>query len=64
MMSYEIHGEGEPVVLVPGSGGSGRMAAFFKGDRQIMQGENGLTDEDLRAWRAAATTRGRRTTKK
>ncbi|MGW5816324.1 BREX-2 system adenine-specific DNA-methyltransferase PglX [Streptomyces noursei] len=38
-------------------------AAFFRGDRQMMQGENGLTDDDLRAWRPAAATRGRRTTK-
>ncbi|MFD3775417.1 BREX-2 system adenine-specific DNA-methyltransferase PglX [Streptomyces sp. NPDC058612] len=39
-------------------------AAFFRGDRQMVQGEHGLTDDDLREWRPAATTRGRRTTKK
>ncbi|WP_330333138.1 BREX-2 system adenine-specific DNA-methyltransferase PglX [Streptomyces sp. NBC_00536] len=39
-------------------------AAFFRGDRQMVQGEHGLTDDDLRTWRPAATTRGRRTTKK
>lgn len=39
-------------------------AAFISGDRQMAQGEHGLTDQDLRAWRPAAATRGRRTTKK
>ncbi|MBW5480335.1 BREX-2 system adenine-specific DNA-methyltransferase PglX [Streptomyces bambusae] len=39
-------------------------AVFFRGDRQMEQGKHGLTDDDLRAWRPAATTRGRRTTKK
>ncbi|MFI0962511.1 hypothetical protein ACH4S8_14080 [Streptomyces sp. NPDC021080] len=39
-------------------------AEFFEGDRQMEQGKHGLTDDDLRAWRAAAATRGRRTTKK
>ncbi|MFB7935658.1 BREX-2 system adenine-specific DNA-methyltransferase PglX [Streptomyces sp. NPDC056049] len=39
-------------------------ATFFRGDRQMVQGEHGLTDDDLRAWRPAAATRGRRTTKK
>ncbi|MEU0271825.1 BREX-2 system adenine-specific DNA-methyltransferase PglX [Streptomyces sp. NPDC006307] len=39
-------------------------AAFFRGDRQMVQGEHGLTDDDLRAWRPVAATRGRRTTKK
>ncbi|GHG17081.1 BREX-2 system adenine-specific DNA-methyltransferase PglX [Streptomyces zaomyceticus] len=39
-------------------------SAFFRGDRQMMQGEHGLTDDDLRAWRPAAATRGRRATKK
>ncbi|WP_328775743.1 BREX-2 system adenine-specific DNA-methyltransferase PglX [Streptomyces goshikiensis] len=38
-------------------------AAFFRGDRQMVQGEHGLTDHDLRAWRPTAA-RGRRTTKK
>ncbi|WP_329589244.1 BREX-2 system adenine-specific DNA-methyltransferase PglX [Streptomyces sp. NBC_01362] len=36
-------------------------AAFFAGYRATQQGEHGLTDEDLRAWRPApATRRGRR----
>ncbi|MDJ1130790.1 BREX-2 system adenine-specific DNA-methyltransferase PglX [Streptomyces iconiensis] len=39
-------------------------AKFFEGDRQIEQGKHGLTDDDLRAWRPAAATRGRRTAKK
>ncbi|MFJ9030274.1 BREX-2 system adenine-specific DNA-methyltransferase PglX [Streptomyces sp. NPDC102274] len=39
-------------------------AKFFDGDRQMEQGKHGLTDDDLRAWRPAAATRGRRTTKK
>ncbi|WP_432110154.1 BREX-2 system adenine-specific DNA-methyltransferase PglX [Streptomyces sp. AA1529] len=39
-------------------------AAFFRGDRQMVQGEHGLTDDDLRAWRPAAPARGRRTAKK
>ncbi|MFD4132144.1 BREX-2 system adenine-specific DNA-methyltransferase PglX [Streptomyces goshikiensis] len=39
-------------------------ASFFRGDRQMEQGKHGLTDDDLRAWRPAAATRGRRTTKK
>jgi hypothetical protein len=39
-------------------------AKFFEGDRQMEQGKHGLTDDDLRAWRPAAATRGRRTTKK
>ncbi|MEU4966776.1 BREX-2 system adenine-specific DNA-methyltransferase PglX [Streptomyces smyrnaeus] len=39
-------------------------AAFFRGDRQMVQGEHGLTDVDLRAWRPAAAARGRRATKK
>ncbi|MFJ3901292.1 BREX-2 system adenine-specific DNA-methyltransferase PglX [Streptomyces sp. NPDC090025] len=39
-------------------------AAFFRGDRQMVQGEHGLTDDDLRAWRPAAAPRGRSTTKK
>ncbi|MDX3535033.1 BREX-2 system adenine-specific DNA-methyltransferase PglX [Streptomyces sp. MB09-01] len=39
-------------------------AAFFRGDRQMEQGKHGLTDDDLRAWRPAAPTRGRRTAKK
>ncbi|XIE80598.1 BREX-2 system adenine-specific DNA-methyltransferase PglX [Streptomyces sp. SBR177] len=38
-------------------------ADFFRGDRQMEQGKHGLTDDDLRAWRPAAATRGRRTTK-
>lgn len=39
-------------------------AKFFEGDRQMEQGKHGLTDDDLRAWRPVAATRGRRTTKK
>ncbi|MFE1475720.1 BREX-2 system adenine-specific DNA-methyltransferase PglX [Streptomyces cyaneofuscatus] len=39
-------------------------AAFFRGDRQMVQGEHGLTDDDLRAWRPAAASRGRSTAKK
>ncbi|MEL5953208.1 BREX-2 system adenine-specific DNA-methyltransferase PglX [Streptomyces sp. CLV115] len=39
-------------------------AAFFRGDRQMEQGRHGLTDDDLRAWRPVAVTRGRRTAKK
>ncbi|MCQ4043247.1 BREX-2 system adenine-specific DNA-methyltransferase PglX [Streptantibioticus rubrisoli] len=39
-------------------------AAFFAGYRAQIQGEHGLTDDDLRAWRPAAPTRGRRATKK
>ncbi|MFD9515738.1 BREX-2 system adenine-specific DNA-methyltransferase PglX [Streptomyces sp. NPDC059979] len=38
-------------------------AAFFRGDRQMEQGKHGLTDDDLRAWRPATATRGRRTKK-
>ncbi|MEV6671994.1 BREX-2 system adenine-specific DNA-methyltransferase PglX [Streptomyces sp. NPDC051162] len=43
---------------------SASPAAFFRGDRQMVQGEHGLTDEDLGAWRPVAATRGRRTAKK
>ncbi|MEU9098017.1 BREX-2 system adenine-specific DNA-methyltransferase PglX [Streptomyces sp. NPDC048361] len=39
-------------------------AAFFRSDRQMEQGKHGLTDDDLRAWRPAAATRGRAATKK
>ncbi|WP_329024158.1 BREX-2 system adenine-specific DNA-methyltransferase PglX [Streptomyces sp. NBC_00690] len=39
-------------------------AEFFRGDRQMVQGQHGLTDADLRAWRPTPATRGRRTTKK
>ncbi|WP_405548380.1 BREX-2 system adenine-specific DNA-methyltransferase PglX [Streptomyces globisporus] len=38
-------------------------ATFFRGDRQMEQGRHGLTDDDLRAWRPAAASLGRRTTK-
>ncbi|GAA2401588.1 BREX-2 system adenine-specific DNA-methyltransferase PglX [Streptomyces glaucosporus] len=38
---------------------SGSPADFFRSYRQQMQGEHGLTDDDLRAWRPAAATRGR-----
>ncbi|MFI9309539.1 BREX-2 system adenine-specific DNA-methyltransferase PglX [Streptomyces triculaminicus] len=43
---------------------SASPAAFFRGDRQMVQGEHGLTDDNLRAWRPAAATRRRRTAKK
>lgn len=33
-------------------------ATYFRGDRQMVQGENGLTDGDLRAWRPVAVKRG------
>ncbi|MEK8145201.1 hypothetical protein NKH18_38735 [Streptomyces sp. M10(2022)] len=33
-------------------------SAFFQGDRQMVQGEHGLTDDDLRAWRPVAVKRG------
>lgn len=40
-------------------------AAFLSGDRRTMQGEHGLTDDDLRNWRPQPAARGgRRTTKK
>ncbi|SIO85590.1 BREX-2 system adenine-specific DNA-methyltransferase PglX [Nocardiopsis sp. JB363] len=39
-------------------------ARFFSGYRQQLQGEHGLTDDDLRGWRPAAATRGRRGAKK
>ncbi|WP_432146436.1 BREX-2 system adenine-specific DNA-methyltransferase PglX [Streptomyces sp. bgisy084] len=35
-------------------------AAFFAGYRSTQQGEHGLTNDDLRAWRPAPGTRGRR----
>ncbi|MEU0842299.1 BREX-2 system adenine-specific DNA-methyltransferase PglX [Streptomyces sp. NPDC005962] len=35
-------------------------AAFFAGYRATQQGEHGLTDGDLRAWRPAPAARGRR----
>ncbi|MFH9769303.1 BREX-2 system adenine-specific DNA-methyltransferase PglX [Streptomyces microflavus] len=35
-------------------------AAFFAGYRATQQGDRGLTDEDLRTWRPAPATRGRR----
>ncbi|MFE7546536.1 BREX-2 system adenine-specific DNA-methyltransferase PglX [Streptomyces gardneri] len=41
----------------------GSPAAFFEGYRAAKQGEHGLTDDDLRAWRPPAATRGRRPTK-
>ncbi|MFJ8546101.1 BREX-2 system adenine-specific DNA-methyltransferase PglX [Streptomyces sp. NPDC093586] len=40
---------------------SGSPADFFAAYRQQKQGEHGLTDDDLRAWRPSAATRGRRT---
>jgi hypothetical protein len=39
---------------------SGSPADFFAAYRQQKQGEHGLTDDALRAWRPAAATRGRR----
>ncbi|MEU8650740.1 BREX-2 system adenine-specific DNA-methyltransferase PglX [Streptomyces sp. NPDC048737] len=39
---------------------SGSPADFFAGYRQQLQGEHGLTDDDLRAWRPPAATWGRR----
>ncbi|MFE0694423.1 BREX-2 system adenine-specific DNA-methyltransferase PglX [Streptomyces sp. NPDC058869] len=33
-------------------------ATYFRGDRQMVQGENGLTDDDLRAWRPVPVKRG------
>ncbi|MGY1453788.1 BREX-2 system adenine-specific DNA-methyltransferase PglX [Streptomyces sp. SS8] len=42
---------------------SGSPADFFAGYRQQKQGEHGLTDDDLRAWRPPAATRGRRVAK-
>lgn len=39
---------------------SGSPADFFAGYRQQKQGEHGLTDDDLRAWRPPTATRGRR----
>ncbi|MFE5119016.1 BREX-2 system adenine-specific DNA-methyltransferase PglX [Streptomyces sp. NPDC056669] len=38
-------------------------AAFFAGYRTTQQGEHDLTDDDLRAWRPAPATRGRRSAK-
>ncbi|MEU3318686.1 BREX-2 system adenine-specific DNA-methyltransferase PglX [Streptomyces sp. NPDC006785] len=39
---------------------SSSPAAYFRGDRQMVQGENGLTDDDLRAWRPVPVKRGAR----
>ncbi|MEV5483638.1 MULTISPECIES: BREX-2 system adenine-specific DNA-methyltransferase PglX [Streptomyces] len=33
-------------------------AAFFRGDRLMVQGEHGLTDDDLREWRPVPVKRG------
>lgn len=38
---------------------SGSPAVFFAGHRSVHQGEHGLTDDDLRAWRPAPAKRGR-----
>ncbi|MGY0058420.1 BREX-2 system adenine-specific DNA-methyltransferase PglX [Streptomyces sp. LZ34] len=38
-------------------------AAFFTGYRTTQQGEHGLTDDDLRAWRPAPAARGQRSAK-
>ena len=37
----------------------GSPAAFFAGYRQQVQGEHGLTDEDLKGWRPVKAARGR-----
>ncbi|MFJ3479262.1 BREX-2 system adenine-specific DNA-methyltransferase PglX [Streptomyces microflavus] len=37
---------------------SSSPATYFRGDRQMVQGENGLTDDDLRAWRPVPVKRG------
>ncbi|MFJ4691108.1 BREX-2 system adenine-specific DNA-methyltransferase PglX [Streptomyces sp. NPDC088766] len=50
---YQWHNEFDMVY-------SGSPADFFAGYRQQLQGEHGLTDDDLRAWRPPAATRGRR----
>ncbi|MCC8482288.1 BREX-2 system adenine-specific DNA-methyltransferase PglX [Streptomyces globisporus] len=39
---------------------SSSPATYFRGDRQMVQGENGLTDDDLRAWRPVPVKRGSR----
>ncbi|MGR7001252.1 DUF7008 domain-containing protein [Yinghuangia aomiensis] len=36
------------------------LAAFFDGHRKTLAGSLGLTDDDLRAWRPAPATRGRK----
>ena len=41
----------------------GSPAAFFDGYRKQIQGEHGLTDEDVRTWRPAPSTRGRKAKK-
>ncbi|UNS98188.1 BREX-2 system adenine-specific DNA-methyltransferase PglX [Streptomyces tubbatahanensis] len=41
----------------------GSPAAFFAGYRTARQGEHGLTDDDLTAWRPPAARRGRKSTK-
>ncbi|GAA0974064.1 BREX-2 system adenine-specific DNA-methyltransferase PglX [Acrocarpospora macrocephala] len=43
---------------------SGSPADFFAGYRQQIQGEHGLTDNDLRSWVPAAPARAGRTSKK
>lgn len=43
---------------------SGTPAGFFANYRQQIQGEHGLTDDELRAWRPARAARGRRTAKR
>ncbi|MFE5330807.1 BREX-2 system adenine-specific DNA-methyltransferase PglX [Embleya sp. NPDC056575] len=51
------HSEFDPVY-------GGSPAAFFAEYRSQIQGENGLTDDDLRAWRPPVAARGRSTAKK
>ncbi|MEV5570214.1 BREX-2 system adenine-specific DNA-methyltransferase PglX [Spirillospora sp. NPDC052269] len=43
---------------------SGSPAAFFDGYRQQVQGEHGLTDDDLRSWKPEPAARGRKVAKK
>ncbi|MGR8008700.1 DUF7008 domain-containing protein [Streptomyces hypolithicus] len=33
-------------------------AAYFRGDRQMIQGEHGLKDDNLRAWRPVPAMKG------
>ncbi|GAA1546485.1 BREX-2 system adenine-specific DNA-methyltransferase PglX [Actinomadura kijaniata] len=43
---------------------SGSPAAFFSNYRQQVQGEHGLTDDDLRKWRPKPSARGRKAASK
>ncbi|GGP06794.1 BREX-2 system adenine-specific DNA-methyltransferase PglX [Nonomuraea glycinis] len=53
---YQWHHESHPMY-------SGSPAAFFANYRQQIQGEHGLTDDNLREWRPAVAARGGRTKK-